>query len=225
MLEDMASIGFSCIHLLTGSHGKEVVRSQEAKKTASVDPDNYVPRPALSAAAKSAPPHSTQGVQGITGPCSYHWEADRVDNISSSLYMCPSAPLYMGPPQVPVYPSTSTAGPSNPSPNPFYLKFIAGNIRICQGCRQSLRTSTGSIPDPPYNLVVARSEKRPYRDSSGDLVTPSSYSNAHYHVAISCITRVEPTFHPSMLKIPSDIACQLGWDHKNFLFTQMGLAI
>ena len=33
------------------------------------------------------------------------------------------------------------------------------NIHICQGCRQSLRTSSGLIPDPPYNLVVARAEK------------------------------------------------------------------
>ena len=97
--------------------------------------------------------------------------------------MYPSVPSYLGQlPHPSMYPTCSPAmntpqlgsspgatsggmsstGPSNP--NPFYLKFITGNIRICQGCRQSLRTSTGSIPEPPYNLVVARSEKRPYRD-------------------------------------------------------------
>ena len=69
------------------------------------------------------------------------------------------------------------------------------------------------------------SEKRPYPDSSGELVTPSSYSNAHYHVAVWCISRVEPTFHPSMLKITTDIAGQLGWEHKSFLFSQLGLMV
>ena len=121
---------------------------------------------------------------------------------------------YLGQPHPPVHPTCSaapmfgssagascTTGP--PNPNPFYLKFITGNIHICQGCRQSLRTSSGSILDPPYNLVVARSEKRPYRDSSGELVIPSSYSNAYYHVAVSCISHAEPMFHPSMLKIAS----------------------
>ena len=92
------------------------------------------------------------------------------------------------------------------------------------GCRQSLRISSGLIPDTPYNLVVAISEKRPYHDSSGELVIPSSYSNAHYHVVVWCISRVEPTFHPSMLKIPTNIAGQLG-EHKSFLFSQLELMV
>ena len=133
--------------------------------------------------------------------------------------MYPPTSLYLGHP--PVYPtysaamdthisgSSASAGTSSgrmstggPNPNSFYLKFITGNIRICQGCRQSLRTSSGSIPDPPYNLVIARAEKCSYRDSSGDLVVPSSYSNAHYHVVVSCISQVEPTFIPSMPRVP-----------------------
>ena len=101
--------------------------------------------------------------------------------LSTSLYMWPAHP-HLDPPscsaamETPTFCSntgtsdscTLNTGPSNP--NPFYPKFITGNIRICQGCRQSLRTSSGAIPDPPYNLVVARSEKRPYRDSPGELV-------------------------------------------------------
>ena len=138
----------------------------DRKRKADSDPDVFVPRTALA---------STTQPQTTTGMSSYHWEADRVANISTSLYMCPAVPPYLGQPHPPVYPTCSTAmdthmfgcsagasstsmlttGPSNP--NPFYLKFITGNIRICQGCRQSLRTSSGLIPDPPYNLVVARS--------------------------------------------------------------------
>ena len=76
--------------------------------------------------------------------------------------------------------------------------------------RLQTKSTELAIPDPQYNLFVARSEKRPYRDSSGELVVPSSYSNAHYHVDVSCISQAEPTFYPSMLKIPTDICRQLG---------------
>ncbi len=40
--------------------------------------------------------------------------------------------------------------------NPFYLKKLTGNIRICQGCRGSLRLADKRIPDPPNDVVVAR---------------------------------------------------------------------
>ena len=47
--------------------------------------------------------------------------------------------------------------PSAPlNPNPFYLKFIRGNIRTCQGCRVSLRASDSLIPDAPNDLCIAR---------------------------------------------------------------------
>ena len=44
--------------------------------------------------------------------------------------------------------------------NPFYLKTLTGNIRICQGCRGSLRVADGSIPSPSYDIVIARLKKR-----------------------------------------------------------------
>ena len=34
------------------------------------------------------------------------------------------------------------------NPNTFYLKFIQGNIRMCQGCRNSLRSVDGKVPPP-----------------------------------------------------------------------------
>ena len=164
---------------MPSNRGKKLSeRKRQRKRKADGDPDIFVPRPALTTTVQS---HTTAAQPPALS--SYHWEADRVANISTSLYMYPPT---LGQLYPPVYPACSAAmdtslmgsnsgacsssinntGPSNP--NPFYLKFITGNIRICQGCRQSLRTSSGVIPDPPYNLVVARSEKRPYRDSSGD---------------------------------------------------------
>ena len=40
--------------------------------------------------------------------------------------------------------------------NPFFIRFIAGNIQMCQGCRSG-------IPQPPFDLAIARFERRSYR--------------------------------------------------------------
>lgn len=45
-------------------------------------------------------------------------------------------------------PSMFTA--PQPNTNPFYVKFIQGNIRMCQGCKSSLRSSDSSISSPSF---------------------------------------------------------------------------
>ena len=135
---------------MPSNHGKKLSdRKWQRQRKADSDPDVFVRRPAL---ATSTQLHTT------TGMSSYHWEADRVANISTSLHMCPAVPPYLGQSHPPVHPTCNaamdtpmfgssssssmlTTGPSNP--NPFYLKFRNGNIRICQGCRQSLRPPQG----------------------------------------------------------------------------------
>ena len=77
---------------------------------------------------------------------------------------------------------------------PFYLKKLTGNIQVCQGCRGSLRMADGSIPGPPYDIVVARMEQRPYPDHNGTLRTPTKFSASHYHVFLTCIQAGEPNF-------------------------------
>ena len=58
------------------------------------------------------------------------------------------------------------------------------------------------MPPPPNDL---RAEIHPYRDSSGNLITPCKESAVHYHCHIWCIKAVEPLFVPSALRIPVDI--------------------
>ena len=67
---------------------------------------------------------------------------------------------YMAPTDV----SSPPLNPAPLNPNPFYLKFIRGSIRTCQGCRGSLRAGDSSIPGAPNDLCIARTKKRPYRD-------------------------------------------------------------
>ena len=69
---------------MPSNRGKKLSdRKRRLKRKADSDPDVFVPHPAL---ATSTQPHTT------TGMSTYHWEADRVANISTSLYMCPAVP-------------------------------------------------------------------------------------------------------------------------------------
>ena len=114
-------------------------------------------------------------------------------------------------------PNTFLTTPAPVNMNPFYIKFITGNIRICHGCRSSLCTTTGMVPNPPYDITIARAERRPYRDVSGNLVTPQKETAAHYHVRIDCVKAADPNFVPMSLHIPSDIYSQLNPVHREYL--------
>ena len=107
--------------------------------------------------------------------------------------------------------------------NPFYLKPLSGNIRVCQGCRGSLRLPNGSVPAPPFDIVVARMEKRSFRDSDGTLRTPMRPSAAHYHARLTCIRAVEPNFVASTLRVPADVSQFLTPQHHQHLNLEFGL--
>ena len=144
--------------------------------------------------------------------------------------LLPSTGAVRGPPpliSVPVTPPTLStpivADP--PNVNPFYLKFIKGNIRVCQGCRGSLKTTDGDVPSPPYDLAVARAEQRPFRDSSGNLITPKRPTVYHYHCKVECIKAVEPHFVPSSVRIPEDVCPKLCTAHIQHLTNQFHLTL
>ena len=119
--------------------------------------------------------------------------------------------------------SPSIAPP--PNTNPFYVKFITGNIRMCQGCRSTLRTADGQIPLAPYDLTIARAERRSFRDPAGNLITPRKETTSHYHCRIECVKAAEPGFIPYSLRIPTDIYSQLSAAHRDYLRGVFGLSV
>ena len=128
--------------------------------------------------------------------------------------------------QPPTYPPIQTPtqlAQAEQNSNPFYLKKLSGNIRICQGCRGSLRLANGTFPSPPHDLIVARLEKRQYRDPYGVLKTPVKASAAHYHTRLTCILSGDPTFQPNSLHLPHDICNELSIKHKQLLWVEFGL--
>jgi len=113
----------------------------------------------------------------------------------------------------------------SPNTNPFYIRFIEGNIRICQGCRNSLRCVNGSIPAAPFDLCCARAEKRPYRGTDGILRTPSKEHPSHYHINLLCIRGAAPDFIPSSLSIPPDMTTRLTRVHQEYLRLVFGVTL
>ena len=116
---------------------------------------------------------------------------------------------------VALHPNSASGLDSNS--NPFFVHFIGGNIRMCQGCKSSLRSIDGGIPKPPFDLAIARFERRPYRDKSGELKLPVQEQAAHYHLKVACVHAVSPYFVPGNLVIPSDIIFSLSATHKEYL--------
>ena len=119
-------------------------------------------------------------------------------------------------------PTPPTPSAVQPNTNPFYVRFLQGNIRVCQGCRSTLRLSDGSIPAPPFNLVMARAE-RSFRDKFGTLITPQKEQPSHYHLRLDCVRAVEPCFVGLALCIPQDILPLLNNIHREYLRLVFGL--
>ena len=108
--------------------------------------------------------------------------------------------------------------------NPFFMRAIEGNIRMCQGCRTSLRNVDGTIPMAPYDFAIARFERRSYRDKNGQLQTPMREQAVHYHLKLACVMAVCPNFVPSTLVIPTDTMAKLNTTHKEYVRLVFGLS-
>ena len=124
------------------------------------------------------------------------------------------------------YPATPINSLQIPNHNPFILKFITGNIRICQSCRSSLRKDVGSTYQAPFDLCISRLEKRQFwHDPSKTWCSPSSESNAHYCVTVRCVQASCAFFVPSTLIVPSEISGKLSDAHKTYLNAEFNLQL
>ena len=124
------------------------------------------------------------------------------------------------------YPAATINNLQQPNYNPFILKFITGNIRICQSCRSSLRKADGSTYQAPFDLCISRLEKRPFwHDPSKTWCSPSRESNAHYCVTVSCVQASCAFFVPSTLMVPPEICGKLNDIHKNYLNCEFNMQL
>ena len=242
---NLSSVAFCGMPRGRGQKGGRPKRQRTRKNLP--PPDNYMSGGGIAYTpsvgnSEAMPDHNitiTQSPQltvtGVYHPSSFSTSCSFVQSPHSPAYLSktppvqPSnqvqAPEFQSPLtqfQFPTYSSQSMIGQNT---NPFYLKKLSGNIRICQGCRGSLRLASGVIPNPPHDIVVARLEKRQYHDPSGVLKTPAKPSAAHYHPRLSCIKAANPTFVPVSLHIPSDIRLALSFEHIQLLQVELGVYV
>ena len=163
---------------------------------------SYLPQSPLSISQPSAVPYGVQSASHLTSVGS----SAPVVTQNQTINIHPSFP---GP--------SSSRSAQTYSGNPFFLRFIQGNIRMCQGCRMSLRTVDGSVPKPPFDLAIARFERRTFRDKNGELHTPLREQAVHYHLKPCCIQVVASDFDSSNVSIPADVQPLLTPVHKEYL--------
>ena len=102
---------------------------------------------------------------------------------------------------------------------PYVLKFLTKQIRICAGCRLGYCNET-EIPAAPYNICIAHEEPRQITNSRTS--TPfTTKTVAHYHANPSCIWMKDNTFIPESLQIPEDVEAKLQHEHRVFLFREL----
>ena len=100
-----------------------------------------------------------------------------------------------------------------------------GTLECARFVEVLLRLTDGSIPAPPFDLVMARAERCTFRDKSGILVTPPQQQPSHYHIHLDCARAVEPNFVPLALHVPPDFLPKLTIIHHEYLQLLFGLCL
>ena len=106
---------------------------------------------------------------------------------------------------------------------PFALKFVTKRITRCQGCKQNIREDDDNLPLPPYDLIIARMEQRPFVTGDGFVKVPSKMSNSHYHLRWECLQLADPTFNPANIVTPSDVRAKLTTTSQRILTRKVSL--
>lgn len=181
--------------------------------------------------AKAVEPETVVLRPSLQSPCS---------SVSLSVSSSPTvnAPTFHSPTVVPFphqynpymydYPHQSPPGfstqPTNP--NPFYLKFITGNIRMCQGCKGITEVCWfNHSRTPTRHMCCTCWEASIPRFLWKHFVSPTTYKPSYNHLALTYIQAVEPAFVSYSLKVPTDVQNLLSTDHKDFIWMQMGIWI
>ena len=95
--------------------------------------------------------------------------------------------------------SLQTVYASSDTSHPFTFKFMTSRISKCQGCKGSLKTAEGTLPQPPDDLIVSRMECRPFVAPDGTVKVPSKLSAVHYHFKMECLSAASLSFQNGML--------------------------
>ena len=118
------------------------------------------------------------------------------------------------------------SSPSSPFENAgFFLKWVSRRISVCQGkCQRPMRNEEGRIYPPPYDLCLARKERRSYKSPVDGTTKLGKEGDCHYHLKKSCVDKADPPFQGEIV-IPPEVTVRLTQAHKDILRNEFGLKI
>lgn len=103
--------------------------------------------------------------------------------------------------------------------NPFLLKFLASNVKVCAGCPRPNNTfGAHELQDPlaPYNMVICHKEIRQWIED-GEVRRSPTVQNTYYHADLTCVRKNNTTFEKNLLVIPPVMKNDLKLEHKLYL--------
>ena len=103
---------------------------------------------------------------------------------------------------------------------PYSLKMLTKQIRVCSGCRLGYSNEI-RVPEPPYNMCVSHEE--PFEVRSQQAFTTKTI--VHYHANPDCIWKKNPNFVPASLKIPPTVLPNLDESNKTYFIQFFGVYV
>ena len=105
----------------------------------------------------------------------------------------------------------------------FFLKWASRRITVCQGkCQRPMRDEQGRIYPPPYDLCLARKERRSYRSPLDGMKKLGKESDSHYHFKRSCVENEDPPYQGERITIPPEVSVRMTQAHKDILQKEFG---
>ena len=167
----------------------------------------------------SYPPVPLPSLQESPSSFAPHIQSLRMQG--SPLYSCPPHGLYGSPYQSIASPSSSSYSPHGIQP--YYLKMLTKQIRVCSGCRFGYDNEV-CVPAAPYNMCISHQESYQVSPRSQQVSRFTTKTVVHYHANLDCIWKKNPNFIPTSLKIPSEVMSKLVEANKTYLIKFFGIA-
>ena len=131
---------------------------------------------------------------------------------SCSSWRLPSVNPFPWRPQLP--PTVTTYNMQQTNRNPFFVKFLTKQIKVCQGCRKQFHDEN---THPPRDVIIARLERRIVSNPSTGAQVLTKESPSHYHPRLCCIHMVCPSFQKTNLVVPQELSLRLTAAHRVYL--------
>ncbi|CAG2255873.1 unnamed protein product [Mytilus edulis] len=110
--------------------------------------------------------------------------------------------------------------------NNYIFRFLENTrIMVCYGCGKRFRSSTAEVPNPPFDIVLAKKEYRNYVNELGQLKLSLRREFVHYHINTQCILKKDLLFDGQKILVTHNVTTRLSEEHREFIQERLGLQL